>query len=115
MLTNLCGKTGIVYATAWNHRSASQKLGTFFAASLTRKKSKTTQKHNLSILLHRFEGSDEDLIEAIHDRYIGTNPKEELKSYTGEENEMMNRPITVGEVRGAIQGLRTRSARAQTA
>lgn len=72
--------------------------------------SKTTQRHNLSILLHRFEGSDKELIETIRQKYIGDCSAEVLPPYSGTGNETMDRPLTVHEVRGAIHNLRTRSA-----
>ncbi|KAG0439854.1 hypothetical protein HPB47_016503 [Ixodes persulcatus] len=72
--------------------------------------SKTTQRHNLNILLHKFKGSDTELIKSIKDRYIGDSPREVLPPYTGQDNDLLDRPITVSEVRGAILALRTRSA-----
>lgn len=72
--------------------------------------SKTTQKQNLSKIIHKFEGSDEELVREIRNRYVGNDPRVKLKDYEGPSNPKLDEPITLTEVRGAIQALRTKSA-----
>ncbi|XP_077539808.1 uncharacterized protein LOC144152414 [Haemaphysalis longicornis] len=74
---------------------------------------KTTQRHNLSKIIHDYPRSDKDLLEEIKNRYIGSNPKENLKPYEGTPNPELDRPITTAEVWEAIQDLRTKSAPGQ--
>ncbi|KAG0421412.1 hypothetical protein HPB47_002672 [Ixodes persulcatus] len=72
-------------------------------------KSKTTQKHNLSQILHTYQFTNNDLIKAVRNRYIGNNPKEQLRIYAGASNDTLDHPFTTAEARGAILGLRTNS------
>ncbi|KAG0419117.1 hypothetical protein HPB47_004355, partial [Ixodes persulcatus] len=72
-------------------------------------KSKTTHKHNLSKILHTYQGTNDDLIKEVRNRYIGTNPKEQLRIYAGASNETLDHSFTTAEARGAILGLRTKS------
>ncbi|XP_077542454.1 myosin-3-like [Haemaphysalis longicornis] len=71
---------------------------------------KTTQKQNLSKIIHKFEGSDEELIKEIRKRYVGNGPRVKLKDYEGLSKPKLDEPITLTEVRLAIQALRTKSA-----
>lgn len=43
--------------------------------------SKTAQRQNLSTLLHKYKGTEEELIQEIKQRYIGNTTKEQLSPY----------------------------------
>lgn len=73
---------------------------------------KTAQGENLKKIIHLYEGTEEDLIKDIQQKYFGgTN---QLKShngkYEGTPNPTLDKPISESEVRAAIQELKPKSA-----
>lgn len=48
--------------------------------------SKTTQRNNISILLHKFQGTNTELLKAIQDRYIGDCTREGLPLHMDNDN-----------------------------
>lgn len=67
------------------------------------------QKLNLNRILHVHNGTNAELIQIIKDKYVGSNPPVKLPDYSGPENTLLDRPITVEELRAVVQKLRTKS------
>lgn len=60
--------------------------------------SKTIQRHNLSKIIRTYPGTEKDLLQEIQDIYVGdTTPNEQLHPYAGEDNQYVDRPITVAK------------------
>lgn len=72
--------------------------------------SKTTQRHNLTKLLHTCDKPPPELLQELRNQYFPTYPAVLYPDYTGPPNELLDQPITVAEVQAELQKLNTSSA-----
>lgn len=74
---------------------------------------KAETRRQMQRLTHNFQGSEEDMINQIKDRYIGETNTETLPDYSGENNEELDQPITLREVQAALNRLSGKTAAGQ--
>lgn len=73
--------------------------------------SKIEQKNRLTQVIHKYPGSDTEILNKVRDTYLSPSPTSpKLPNYTGLQNSDMDRDISETEVRAAIAKLRTNSA-----
>ncbi|KAG0419500.1 hypothetical protein HPB47_004061 [Ixodes persulcatus] len=63
---------------------------------------RTATYHRVNKLVHLAEGSDEEVIQRLAEKYICTDPPEDQPEYEGEPNEGLDRPITAEELRAEL-------------
>lgn len=63
---------------------------------------RTATQDRLNKLIHLTEGSDEEVIKRLADKYLCTDPPEDQPDYEGEPNEELDRPITTEELRAEL-------------
>lgn len=71
--------------------------------------SKVEQRQRMTPLLHKYPGSDEDLLKEAQTKYLPEFPTQPLPDYAGSANPDLDRNFTLSEVRAAILKLRTSS------
>lgn len=71
---------------------------------------RTEQRLRMTTLLHKYPGTDADLIQEAQKKYLPDFPTQPLTSYPGISNPDLDRDFTHSEIRAAILKLRTASA-----
>ncbi|KAH9379225.1 hypothetical protein HPB48_017697 [Haemaphysalis longicornis] len=57
--------------------------------------SKTTSGNRLTTIIHKFDGTNEQLISRLRNLYLAQGTQEPLPAYGGSENSDMDRAVTV--------------------
>lgn len=70
----------------------------------TKSKGETTKTMN--IILHKFQGTKDDLLKALQQRYLPAFPPYGAPDYTGVPNQHLDRELEVAEVRAALAKIR---------
>lgn len=71
---------------------------------------KSAQREKLLRLAHQFQGSNDDLLQALQKTYIASHPSKVHPDYTGPETPTMDAPILEAEVRAAALQLNAKSS-----
>lgn len=69
-------------------------------------KSRSATQNTIKKIMHQHPGTNQDILDALRDKYIGQQqPSDKPEEYRGDPNEDLDRPITLSEVKQAVQAL----------
>lgn len=72
--------------------------------------SKTAYRRNINRIIHAYEGSEQDILRELTERYVSSAGSEQHPDYRGAVNEDLDSPISESEIRAVLQKLNTKSA-----
>ncbi|XP_037579724.1 uncharacterized protein LOC119462449 [Dermacentor silvarum] len=93
-----------------DHKIGSARTWHLLRHLLDPDKSKLEAREQLQKLVYKYEGTTDELIAEVRDRYLSCVGSGSLPEYSGLGNPDLDSPITVGEVRADINRLRTKTA-----